>query len=211
MIRTAYDPAAAALFDTAAAAGIDHGLTWAQAGPVAADEAWAHLVHDAAVSVTYKMTSAPTGDVTARVLAPLLDPAPGLLRKRVTLIYRHHDAAEAARIADADLRTAAARAGERRGQVRAEHAVALTEARAAADEQAAGAGLTRLSLLVTATVTDVEELPTARAVVEQLAARARLQVRPCYGTQSSAFAAALGVGVLPTDVTRIPDALRDAL
>jgi len=47
--------------------------------------------------------------------------------------------------------------------------------------------------------------------VEQLAARARLQVRPCWGTQSSAFTAALGVGVLPTDVTRIPDVLRDAL
>ena len=35
--RTAYDPQAAGLFDAADAAGIDHGLTWAQAGPVAAD------------------------------------------------------------------------------------------------------------------------------------------------------------------------------
>ena len=127
--RTAYDPDAAGLFDAAAAAGIDHGLTWAQAGPVAADEAWDHLRHDGAISVTYKMTSAPAGDVPARVLAPLLDPTPGLARKRVTLIYRHHDAAEAARIADADLRTAASRAGERRGQVRSEHAAALAEAR----------------------------------------------------------------------------------
>jgi hypothetical protein len=210
-VRTAYDPSAAALFDAAAAAGQDHGLTWSQAGPAAADEAWGHLVHDGAVSVTYRMTSAPAGDVVARVLAPLLDPSPGLLRKRVTLIYRHHGAAEAARIADADLRTAAARAEERRGQVRAEHAAALVEARAAADEQAAGAGLTRLSLLVTATAADLDALPSARTAVEQLAARSRLQVRPCYGTQSSAFTAALGVGVLPTDVTRIPDVLRDAL
>lgn len=210
-VRTAYDPAAGELFDTAAAAGIDHGLTWAQAGPMALDEAWGHLVHDGAVSVTYKMTSAPAGDVTARVLSPLLDPSPGLIRKRVTLIYRHHSATEAARIADADLRTAASRAQERPGQVRAEHAAALTEARAAADEQAAGAGLTRLSLLVTATAADLEALPAARTAVEQLAARARLRVRLCYGTQSSAFTAALGVGVLPTDVTRVPDALRDAL
>jgi hypothetical protein len=210
-VRTAYDPAAAALFDAAAAAGVEHGLAWGQAGPVAAAEEWAHLRHDGAVSVTYKMAEAPAGDVTARVLAPLLDPCPGLLRKRVTMVFRHHGAAEAARIADADLRTAAARAGERRGQVRAEHAAALEQARAAADEQAAGAGLARLSLLVTATADGPDALPAARAAVEQLAARSRLQVRPCFGTQSAAFTAALGVGVLPTDAARIPDALRDAL
>ena len=209
--RTAYDPQAAGLFDAADASGIDHGLTWAQAGPVAAEEEWDHYRHDGAVSVTYKMTSAPAGDVVAGVLAPLLDPTPGLARKRVTLIYRHHDAAEAARIADADLRTAASRAGERRGQVRAGHAAALDQARTAADEQAAGAGLTRLSLLVTATVTDPEGLPTARTLVEQLGARSRLALRPCYGSQAAAFTAALGLGVLPTDVTRIPDTLRDAL
>jgi hypothetical protein len=145
------------------------------------------------------------------VLAPLLDPTPGLARKRVTLIYRHHQAAEAARIADADLRTAASRAGERRGQVRAEHAAALADARRSADEQAAGAGLTRLSLVVTATVTGHEGLAVARTLVEQLGARSRLQLRACYGSQSAAFTAALGLGVLPTDVTRIPDTLRDAL
>ena len=209
--RTAYDPGAAGLFDAAAAAGIDHGLTWAQAGPVAADEAWDHLRHDGATSITYKMTSAPAGDVPARVLAPLLDPTPGLARKRVTLIYRHHQAAEAARIADADLRTAASRAGERRGQVRSEHAAMLVDARRSADEQAAGAGLTRLSLVVTATVPDPDGLAVARTLVEQLGARSRLQLRPCYGSQSAAFTAALGLGVLPTDVTRIPDTLRDAL
>jgi hypothetical protein len=209
--RTAYDPQAAGLFDAAQAAGIDHGLTWAQAGPVAAVEEWDHLRHDAAVSITWKMTSAPAGDVPGTVLAPLLDPTPGLARKRVTLIYRHHDAAEAARIADADLRTAASRAGERRGQVRAGHAAALEQARTAADEQAAGAGLTRLSLLVTATVTDPAGLPAARTLVEQLGAQSRLVLRPCYGSQAAAFTAALGLGVLPTDVTRIPDTLRDAL
>ena len=158
------------------------------------------------------MTSAPAGDVPATVLAPLLDPTPGLARKRVTLIYRHHDAAEAARIADADLRTAASRAGERRGQVRAGHAAALDQARTAADEQAAGAGLTRLSLLVTATVTDAGRAGRPRAPwSSSWAHESRLVLRPCYGSQSAAFTAALGLGVLPTDVTRIPDTLRDAL
>jgi hypothetical protein len=211
LTRSAYDPDAAGMFDAADAQGIEHGLTWAQAGPVAADEAWDHYRHDGAVSVTWKMTSAPAGEVPATVLAPLLDPTPGLTRKRVTLIYRHHTAAEAARIADADLRTAASRAGERRGQPRAEHAAALARARAAADDTAAGAGLTRLSLLVTATVASPAQLPAARGIVEQLGAASRLVLRPCYGSQAAAFTAALGLGVLPSDVTRIPDALRDAL
>ena len=188
-----------------------HGLDFTEAGPVAQVAAWDHLRHDDAASVTFRMTAAPAGDVTARVLAPLLDPHPGLARKRVTLIYRHHSAAEAARIADADLRTASSRAGERRGEVRAEHRLALAQARAAADEQAAGAGLTRLAVLVTATVPTVGDLPAARAVLEQLAAAARLRVRPAYHTQDTAFQVALGVGVLPTDVSRVPDALREAL
>jgi hypothetical protein len=211
VVRTAFDPAAAPLFDAAAATGHPHGLDFADAGPVAAVDEWQHLRHDEATSVTYKMTAAPSGDVTGRVLAPLLDPRPGLLRKRVTLIYRHHDAVEAARIADADLRTAAARAGERRGQIRAEHAAALGQARAAADEQATGAGLTRLSLLVSATVATLDELPVARAAIEQLAAQSRLRVRPCLGSQLASFIAALGVGVLPTDISRVPDVLREAL
>ncbi|MGB7962826.1 MAG: SCO6880 family protein, partial [Propionicimonas sp.] len=82
---------------------------------------------------------------------------------------------------------------------------------AAADEQAAGAGLTRLSLLVTATVDTLDQLPAARAVLEQLAGQARLRLRPCYGSQSASFTAALGVGVLPTDASRVPDQVRDAL
>ncbi|MGB7963991.1 MAG: SCO6880 family protein, partial [Propionicimonas sp.] len=119
IVRGAWDPSAIALFEAAAAAGEPHGISFADAGPVAARDEWDHLAHDDAVSCTWRMTAAPPGGVHSRVLAPLLDPHPGLLRKRVTLIYRHHQAAEAARIADADLRTAAVRAGERRGQVRA--------------------------------------------------------------------------------------------
>jgi hypothetical protein len=211
VVRGAWDPDAIPLFDAAAQAGLPHGISFADAGPVAVRNEWDHLVHDNAVSCTWRMTAAPPGGVHAGVLAPLLDPHPGLLRKRVVLIYRHHDAAEAARIADADLRTAAVRAGERRGQVRAEHAVALAGARSAADEQASGAGLTRLGLLATATVSSAADLPAARALVEQLAAQSRLQLRCCYGTQGAAFTIALGVGVQPTDTSRFPDQLRDAL
>ena len=87
----------------------------------------------------------------------------------------------------------------------------MDQARTAADQQATGAGLTRWSLLATATVPSAADLPGARALVEQLAAQARLQLRCCFGTQAAAFTAALGIGVLSTDSSRIPDTVRDAL
>lgn len=209
--RIAYDPAAAPLFDELQAQGVDHGLTWAEAGPMSLREYRDHLVHDSGVSVTYRMTSSPISLTVAQVLAPLLNAHPDLLRKRVTLIFRHHGAAEAARVADSDLRTAANRAGERRGEMRATAAAALLDARQAAAEQAAGAGLTRISALVTVTAADLGALPAAKAVVEQLAQRAQLQIRVATNTQSAAFTCALGLGVLPTDVTFIPSVVRENL
>jgi hypothetical protein len=210
-VRTAFDPSSAGPLAALEAGNQPHGLTWADAGP----QSWVvhrdHIEHDGGVSITWRMASAPVGEVGARVLAPLLEAHPGLARKRVTIIYRHHSPHEAARVADADLRTASSRAGERRGEVRATHIADLHRARAVADEQAAGAGLTRISALITATAATTDGLPTAHAIVEQLSQRAQLQVRVATDTQASAFITALGVGVLPTDVTVIPDQIRTAL
>jgi hypothetical protein len=90
----------------------------------------------------------------------------------------------------------------------------LTEQRAAAAtaaEEARGAGLTNFAVLVTATVADQARIPDARAAVDTLAATARLQLRPVYGSQDSAFAAALPLGlVLPRHVM-VPAELRETL
>ena len=59
------------------------------------------------------------------------------------------------------------------------------------------------AVLVTATVTDPDRAPQARAAVDTLSATARLRLRPVYGGQAAAFAAALPIGlILPKHLSR---------
>lgn len=99
-------------------------------------------------------------------------------------------------------RTAIGRATARPGETVAADTTALAAARQTAAEEARGAGLTRFALLVTAT-TEPDRLGAVVEAVDQLGRASRLRrLRPCYGSQSASFAAALGIGlVLPAHVT----------
>jgi len=229
-VRVAYDPAAAPLLDRARAEQTHLGIanpqpgvagapqpplmSWQDAGPVAQVEAWDHLRHDSGTSITWQMVEVPHGAVQSRVLEQLLDANDILARKRVTLIYRPHDPASAARVADADVRTAVGRATLRQGEGRATESLALASARQSAAEQAAGAGLIRFSMLVTATVAgggDSQQLAQATELIEQLGPACQLRLRRCYFSQAAAFTAALGVGVVLPKHVAIPDLVRDNL
>src|SRR5262249_26147035 len=126
------------------------GLTWDNAGPVAAQESWGHYVHDSAASITWGMSDAPRGEVLSGVLSGLLSPHRDIARKRVTLLYRPHDPAAAARIVERDRRDAAFKMGGNKPAAR--DAVAKAAAEQSAREEAKGAGVTRFAMLVTATV-----------------------------------------------------------
>ena len=72
-LRVAYDPAAHGVIEQAA----HHGGTatrWTDAGPMAAQEAWDHYVHDSGVSITWAMSEAPRGEVLSSVLTDLVGP-----------------------------------------------------------------------------------------------------------------------------------------
>ena len=217
-VRVAYDPAAARLLDRARAqhsaarpGGSDALVDWRDAGPVAQVEAWDHLRHDSGASITWQMVEPPRGAVTSRVLEQLLEANDSLARKRVTLIYRPHDPASAARVADADVRTAVGRANARAGEGRAAETLSLVAARQCAAEQAAGAGLVRFSLLVTATVEDPSQLGQAAELIDQLGPACQLRLRRCFFSQAAAFTAALGVGVVLPSHVAVPDLVRDNL
>ena len=81
----------------------------------------------------------------------------------------------------------------------------------AAAEEAAGAGLTRFSLLVTATVTDPALLPHVADLVDQAGGASRLKLRRVYAGQSAAFAAALGIGLVLHRHVQVPAAVRQFL
>nr|WP_200960498.1 SCO6880 family protein [Oerskovia sp. Root22] len=209
-IRVAYDPAAAVLIDEAHAAGETPELSWPDVGPSATEAAWNGYRHDSAYSCTWAMTSAPRGNVQSGVLARLLAPHRDIARKRVTLLYRPIDPAKAAAMVESDLRAAEFRQTST-SKPAARDVLAVRAAAATASEEASGAGLVNFGVLVTATVMDGAREADARAAIDNLSATARLRLRPVYGSQDSAFAAALPLGLILTKHVKVPAELRDKL
>lgn len=210
VVRVAYDPAAAVLIDEAHAAGETPEVFWTDVGPSAAQASWDRYRHDSGSSCTWAMTQAPRGNVQSGVLARLLAPHRDIARKRITLLYRPIDAAKAAAIVEADLRAAEFRVTST-SKPAARDSLAVRAASATAQEEASGAGLVQFGMLVTATVMDLSKQADARAAIDNLAATARLRLRPVYGSQDSAFAAALPLGLVLPKHIKVPAELREKL
>lgn len=208
-IRVAYDPSVAALVDQARANGGTQ-LTWDDAGPIASEESWDHYRHDGAFSITWSMSEAPRGEVHSNILSRLVSPHPDIVRKRVTLLYRPHDSATAAGIVERDRKDALFKAQQKK-VVQARDNAAITASEQSAREEAAGAGLVRFGLLATATVLDKADLPVASAAMDNLAASSRLRLRRVYGSQASAFAAALPLGLVLPNHLKVPQQVREAM
>lgn len=205
-VRVAYDPAVASQIADARADGDPIDLEWQDIGPVGADSGWNTYRHDSGFSRTWQMSQAPRGEVYANVLQRLLEPVGSIDRKRVTLLFRPLDPGRAAEIVEQDRRHASVRATS----TVTPSLRALTEeaqTRATAMEEARGAGLVNFGMLVTATVTDEERLPDAAATIENLAASARLFLRPMSGSQDSGFVASLPLGLILSDYMMTPSAL----
>jgi hypothetical protein len=203
-VRGAYDLDAVSQIDERRAAGKSAGIAWENAGPVYSKPAYDHFIHDRAVSVTFEETEPPQGAVESRVLEPILSPSENIDLKRVTLIYSTHDPAEAAGIADRDRRTAYGRSTERKGEGKAEVETQLEATRATARARAHGAGLTRKAMLVTVTVRDPDTISVAANTATRLGRASSLALRPCFHVQDSAFMGALGVGIILSAHTTMP-------
>jgi len=179
-------------------------------GPSFAQAHRDYYLHDGSVSVTWTMTGAPRGVVLSSVLSQLLAPHRELDRKRVTLIYRPFDPARSARIAEQDKRNAEFKTSANT-RPSARSVAELHSTASTADEEARGHNLINFGLLVTATVADVDRLPDAIAAVDNLSATARLQVRPAHGSQDSAFAACLPLGLVLPAHSKVPTEIRESL
>ena len=204
-VRIAYDPDAQSSIETAEG----HELSWTDAGPSAAQEAWDHYVHDSGHSITWGMSEAPRGEVLSNVMSGLVAPHHDIARKRVTFLYRPHDPASAARIVERDRKDTRFRLDGNASAARTELDVIKSDQSAL--EEARGAGVTRFTILVTATVHSAADLPVAAAAVDTIAAPARLRLRRMYGSQASAFAAALPLGVVLPDHLNVPALVRETL
>jgi len=209
-IRVAYEPSAQALIDESYADDQVPPLDWSDIGPSGAEAMWSCYRHDSAWSVTWEMTMPPRGNTYANILARLLAPHPAIARKRVTLLYRPYDYARAGEMVERDLNYAQF-ISTQKGRPSARHLTMKRAAEATAAEEAQGAGLVDVGMLVTATVTDRDQLDEAVSAMSYLAGGAHLQIRPVHGSQDSAFAAALPLGlVLPKHMT-LPAPIRESL
>ncbi|MFI6041956.1 SCO6880 family protein [Nocardia sp. NPDC051321] len=195
LVRTRYDLASQRDCE-AAGPGITRTQSWSSVGPIAHRNQWDHYVHDGACSITWEMDAAPRGAVMENVLEELLRPRADVPRKRVAVVYRLHSAAEASTLVDSDFRDAVAAQQTERGIASASAGIRVGNTRAAREEQARGAGLTRFGLLITVTDHLDGDLPGIEASMKAMASAARLGVRRCYGSQDSAFAASLGIGLI---------------
>jgi hypothetical protein len=156
------------------------------------------------------MAKAPAGHVFSNTLAQLLAPHPDIARKRVTLVYRHHDPASAAKTVERDrLDAQFAASGKKFG--RARDAISKTAADKSAEEEAQGAGLVRFGLIATATVLAAADLDLAGVAMENMGNASRITLRPAYGCQASAFAATLPLGINLPSHLRVPQVVREML
>ncbi|MBG6218740.1 hypothetical protein IWX75_003227 [Arthrobacter sp. CAN_A6] len=210
VIRVAYDPAEAILFDRAHAEGKAPALNWNEVGPQAADTFWNSYHHNNAWSKTWAMSVPPRSTIQANVLQSLVAPTPEVIRKRVTMLYRPIDPARAAQLVENDVNTATFNASSR-NRATSRDTRETRAARATAEEEADGAGLLNFAMIVTATVRSKEDLPEAEAAIENLGASARIRLEEAYGAQDSTFAAGLPLGIVIPDHLALPKTVRDAL
>ena len=199
LLRVAYDPASEAVFEQASASGAEIDLPFCEVGPVSHEAGWDAYRHDSGLSCSWVMRSAPRGTVQSSILRRLLEVSPDVERKRVSVVYRPMDPAKAPDVVERDVDRAV---NKRRmaGRSTARNDRDLAQARQTSEEEAGGASILDFGVVVTATVSGseaVEALVDARASVESLMAASKLMMRPAYGSQASAFALGLPIGVQP--------------
>lgn len=196
-IRTAYDPAALALFEIAHSRGEQVELSWKEAGPIAAEALWDAYRHDSGLSRTWVVSKPPQGVIHENVLERILRISADVERKRVAIIYKPISAARTGEVAERDqIRTtnAVTAAGGNNARARREARIAERNA----NEEAAGAGIEDFAIIITATTSD-GNLEDVSSVVRALASASKLaRIRVAYGAQDSAFALGLPLGVRPS-------------
>ncbi|MFI5614944.1 SCO6880 family protein [Amycolatopsis sp. NPDC051903] len=201
LLRSAFDPDSRA--ELSRLSERQELLAWADAGPVKMHEANDYLQHDSGWSVSYGLSALPQQNVASSVLAPLM--VPGRYHRRVTITYQAIPADRAGEVVQKEADGSGFRKElRRRRQMNESEADRADEQRArqAAVEQAHGAGVGLWGCYVTTTVTDPRRLPEAVSDVESRARGSKLRLRRCWGWQAAGFAATLGAGVYPPELSR---------
>lgn len=207
--RVAYDPSVAARVEQARQED-GTGLSWEEAGPAFHEAKYDRYYHDRAVSKSWTMYEGPRSKFYATALRRAYEPMKGVLRKRVTILYRPISAGDAPAVIESEINNAQFnQSTKQRATARQRNRIRF--ATKAAEEEASGAGLTRFGMIITTTCHSNDEFPRLEKVIPSLTNQARLKIREALGNEEVAFLAGLPLGVvLPAHMT-LPDQIRDWL
>ncbi|OYO21479.1 hypothetical protein CGZ93_10395 [Enemella dayhoffiae] len=206
-VRVCFDPSVAQDVEEARATESGTGLSWAAAGPVRWEPSDEFVRHDRAWSSTYQMVEPPV-TFFAETLKHVLRPHQDVARKRVAIMYRPVGLLEAPKALSRDTSAAWAEARKRKAGEQARRQWEI--ARQVEAENAAGAGLTLFGMAVTGTSLSADQRDRMDSAIAQLAAPARLRMRPALGNQSAAFLSTLPIGVVLPEQMLLPASVHAA-
>ncbi|GAA1163144.1 SCO6880 family protein [Nesterenkonia sandarakina] len=204
--RVAYDPTTASAVEEAQMDG-GTNLRWADAGPSYAADLFDYYKHDRVFSSSWTLYEEPRGTFTHDSLRRLLEPMPGVLRKRVTLLYRPVPIDRTTDLVQREIKEATFGGSQQRVSVRAVQR--QKAALKSAQEETMGAGVARFGTIVTVSVTDPEQFRRLDKEVPALFSRTRLRVRKALANQAVTFQAGLPLGVVLPDHMLLNDEIQD--
>ena len=182
-------------------------LRWEDCGPSSASDQHGRLLHDAAQSVSWTMRSEPEAPFDSNVLSELLAPRSEVPRKRVTFVYQPYTPSAATTIVNKDHNDARQAVRTHIGKLPERAFVRLDNAEAARQEQARGAGVTRVSMIVTATCPIGVDTEKVETLVTDLGLSAATPLEPADDEHLITFIAGLGFGVILAEETTVSDNL----
>ncbi|TSD94828.1 hypothetical protein FOS14_19490 [Skermania sp. ID1734] len=205
--RRAFSPGDEFDIETGLMTGEPMGLDWGSVGPVSSSDQHGVFLHDSAQSVSWTLEQPPEAAFDSKVLADLLSPRPELPRKRVTFVYQPYTPAEATSIVNKDDADARQAIRSHVGRLSERAIVRREQADAARAEQARGAGVTRVSMIVTATAPTNTDTGKVETLITNLGLSASLKLRIAYDQQGPTFLAGLGIGIVLAEMASSSDKL----
>lgn len=207
MSRRAFSPADELDLETGLMTGEPMRLRWEDCGPASGSDQRGQYLHDSARSMSWTMRSEPEAPFDSNILTDLLTPRAEIPRKRVTFVYQPYTPSQGTKIVNKDdadarqaVRTHVGKLGER-SLVRVENAAA------ARTEQARGAGMTRISMIVTATIPIGMDSEKVETLITDLGLAAATPLEPATGEQMITMVAGLGFGVILAEESTVSDKL----
>ncbi|MDR3128327.1 MAG: hypothetical protein LBT99_03265 [Bifidobacteriaceae bacterium] len=206
-VRCSFDPQSNLVFQNIEKHGEQVKLNWSKIGPSGAETFWDKYRHDSGTSVSWMLYLAPESPVFSTVLRPLLRPEQDITIKRISTIYIPVKPIQANKL----IQTAQKRANNKQSATSFEHAKLVTNSEILDRDKQQGAAILKFGMLVTATILDESKKDEIEATIKTAGISSNMGLRQCYGSQDSAFMAALPLGVILNKYSHIPQQIKENL